>query len=104
MFRSPPISTRTDTLFPYPTLFPSPRPRRARALAATRRFERFGSELLRHQILELELLLGREREKLVGRLADLKRSFGALAPGDDLAECLRVVANIFDDKIGRAHV
>src|SRR3546814_15303934 len=54
-------------------------------------------------MLELELLLGREREKLVGRLADLKRSFGALAPGDDLAERLRVVANIFDDTALDAH-
>src|SRR3546814_3173814 len=112
MIRRPPRPTRTDTLFPYTTLFRSlavteesrrPRPRLARALAATRRFERFGSELRRHQILELELLLGREREKLVGRLADLKRSFGALAPGDDLAECLRVVANIFDDTTLDAH-
>src|SRR3546814_12321569 len=29
--------------------------------------------------------------------------FGALAPGDDLAECLRVVANIFDDTALDAH-
>src|SRR3546814_6669173 len=31
MIRRPPISTRTDTLFPYTTLFRSPRPRRERA-------------------------------------------------------------------------
>src|SRR3546814_20530021 len=66
-----------------------PRPRLTRALRAPRRFERFGSELRRHQILELELLLGREREKLVGRLLRRERTFGALAFGDDLAERLR---------------
>src|SRR3546814_7261071 len=68
-----------------------PRPRLTRALRAPRRFERFGSELRRHQILELELLLGREREKLVGRLLRRERTFGALAFGDDLAERLGIV-------------
>src|SRR3546814_1774065 len=72
-----------------------PRPRLTRALRAPRRFERFGSELRRHQILELELLLGREREKLVGRLLRRERTFGALAFGDDLAERLGIVAPIF---------
>src|SRR3546814_5283366 len=32
MIRRPPRSTRTDTLFPYTTLFRSPRPRRERPL------------------------------------------------------------------------
>src|SRR3546814_14320766 len=100
MIRRPPRSTRTDTLFPYTTLFRSgeeqtkrslrrdgarrgargrsagpsslargvgfaiteesgcPLARLDRALAAARRFERFFPELRRHQVLELELLLG----------------------------------------------
>src|SRR3546814_3624456 len=47
----------------------------ARALAAPRRFERFGSELRHHQVLELELLLGRARsEEHTSELQSLMRS------------------------------
>src|SRR3546814_3145926 len=76
-----------------------PRPRLTRALRAPRRFERFGSELRRHQILELELLLGREREKLVGRLLRRERTFGALARSEEhtseLQSLMRISSAVF---------
>src|SRR3546814_2192809 len=42
MIRRPPGPTRTDTRFPYTTLFRSPRTARYRALVAGRRFSRGG--------------------------------------------------------------
>src|SRR3546814_8160078 len=41
MIRRPPRSTRTDTLFPYTTLFRSPRQREPRAAHAAERHHRF---------------------------------------------------------------
>src|SRR3546814_5684874 len=57
MIRRPPRSTRTDTLFPYTTLFRS---------------------LRGHQVLDLELLLGGKGEQLVGRLLRLQAPHRAL--------------------------
>src|SRR3546814_3826403 len=65
-----------------------PRSRLAGALRAPRCCERVRSELRRHQILKLELLLGGERQKLVGGLLRRERPFGALTLGDDLAQRL----------------
>ena len=45
----------------------------SRALVAPRRFERLGAELCRHKALDLKLLLGGERQKLVGGLLRLDR-------------------------------
>jgi hypothetical protein len=51
----------------------------ASACAAGAPLDRLGAELRRHHLLDLELLLGGEREQLVGRLLRLQRAFGALA-------------------------
>src|SRR3546814_15312912 len=66
-----------------------------RALRPPRGFERLAAELCRHQVLELELLLGREGKKLVGCLLCLQAAFRTLTLGDYLTERLGV-------KIGRA--
>src|SRR3546814_16509301 len=50
MIRRPPRSTRTDTLFPYTTLFRSPS-----ALPARARFPAFGDDLLQRRIGDEEI-------------------------------------------------
>src|SRR3546814_1411016 len=68
MIRRPPRSTRTDTLFPYTTLFRSPRPRRpnrcgrltARALLPDA--GRMGDRYFHPRHPNLELLLRRSEE------------------------------------------
>src|SRR3546814_6335082 len=59
--------------------------------------DRFAPELRCHHVLELELLLGGEREELVGRLLRLERSFGTLAARDDVGERLGVGLDVLDD-------
>src|SRR3546814_9717098 len=66
-------------------------------LRAARLFERLGAILRGHQVLDLELLLGGEREQLVGGLPDLQRAFGALTARDDGGERLRVGLDILGD-------
>src|SRR5690349_6126048 len=71
--------------------------RRARLLAfleAPRLLHRLAAELRRHQLLELKLLLGGEREQLVSRLLRLQRTFRALASRDDLGERRSVAADV----------
>src|SRR3569623_1461561 len=51
----------------------------ALGLGAARRCGRLGAILRGHQVLDLELLLGGQREQLVGGLSHLQRAFGALA-------------------------
>src|ERR1700754_3189955 len=48
-------------------------------LCAARGFSRLGTILRRHQVLDLELLLGGQCEQLIGSLADLQAAFGTLA-------------------------
>src|SRR3546814_10683277 len=50
---------------------------------------RLTAELCRHHVLQLELLLGRQRKQLVRGLLSLKRAFGALAARNDVGEHLR---------------
>src|SRR3546814_2911665 len=54
MIRRPPRSTRTDTLFPYTTLFRSPRARYQRPLAAGESF--FGSTAIHTAVPDLRVL------------------------------------------------
>lgn len=61
-----------------------------------RLLDRLAAELRGHHVLELGLLLGGEREKLVGRLTDLKRAFRTLAAGDYFGERLGVALDVFD--------
>src|SRR3546814_3426427 len=66
MIRRPPRATRTDTLFPYTTLFRSCRGRRGRACAASRQRRR-GNALIMAVIEALQPLgersgLGRDRK------------------------------------------
>src|SRR3546814_13700321 len=58
-------------------------------LSAARLFERLGALLRGHPVLDLELLLGGEREQLVGGLPDLQSAFGALTARADGGERLR---------------
>src|SRR5690606_34223710 len=68
-----------------------------------RLLDRVRTELRGQQGLDLQLLLGGEREQLVGRLLRLERSFGALARGDDLGERLGIVAYVRDDAVLDVH-
>src|SRR3546814_17380238 len=72
-------------------------------LRALRTLERLLAELGRHQLLDLELLLGGKCEQLVRRLRRLQSAFGALAPVDDRFQRLGIVANILDDAALHAH-
>ena len=65
--------------------------------------DRLRAELGGHHVLDLELLLGGEREKLIGGLLRLERAFRALAARDDLGERLGVGADIVDDLALHAH-
>src|SRR3546814_4589165 len=93
MIRRPPRATRTDTLVPYTTRFRSGVAgaeelggrvlRGGLRLHAAGLVDRIRAILRGHQRLDLELLLGDEREELVGRLLCLQCPFGALAALDD---------------------
>src|SRR5690606_1078976 len=73
------------------------------ALVTPCRLERLGPELRRHQVLNLELLLGGEREKLVRRLLRLQSAFSTLALVDESLQGLRIVADIFGDAALHRH-
>src|SRR3569623_1443803 len=66
-------------------------------LRPARLFQRLGAELRRHDLLELELLLGGQREQLVGRLLRVQAAFRTLASGNDRSQRFGVVADILDD-------
>src|SRR3546814_17853433 len=66
MIRRPPRSTRTDTLFPYTTLFRSVLPEKG----ALRAFERFDA-------LEVQSSPSRHCNKRQGNLVDIDRNGGA---------------------------
>src|SRR5690606_16047305 len=72
-------------------------------LPGPRLLDRVRTELRGQQGLDLQLLLGGEREQLVGRLLRLERSFGALARGDDLGGRLGIVAYVRDDAVLDVH-
>src|SRR3546814_7042365 len=59
--------------------------------------DRLTAELCRHHVLQLELLLGRQRKQLVRGLLSLKRAFGALAARNDVGEHLRVGLDVLHD-------
>ena len=67
------------------------------ALQASRALDRVGAVLRGHHVLQLELLLGGEREKLVGGLCRLERSFGALAARYDRRQRAGVGLDVADD-------
>src|SRR3546814_3115614 len=70
MIRRPPRSTRTDTLFPYPTLFRSvQQPRLGRRAAATRNRREVPSRAERR-----EDLVARHHRRAVPRVAGIQRS------------------------------
>src|SRR3546814_13623567 len=109
MVRQPPRATRTDTLFPYTTLFRSSRPRRAR-IAGLPKVERPGSrEALVSSLLIVipakagtrHLCVSRARSRWVpafaGMTADIQSFPGACGPPRKPERRVRV-------QIGRAHV
>ena len=61
-------------------------------LRAARLLHRIGAILRGHHRLELHLLLGCERQELVGGLPDLKRPFRLLAAGSDGIEGYSVIS------------
>src|SRR3546814_3629893 len=93
MRRRPPISTRTDTLFPYTTLF--------RSLLRTIIGDRDAAELTRRSLappFSLEHILDREVETIRGRNSRVLRSAAApLHPGHECvqkcAACISVDFN-----------
>ena len=66
-------------------------------LDAARSFDCVGPVLSRHHALDLQLLLGSEREQLVCRLSDLKRAFGILTSRDDCRKGLAIGLDVADD-------
>src|SRR3546814_2853309 len=66
-------------------------------LNASSSFDRLSAILCRHHALNLELLLGRERQQLVGRLSDLEGAVGALAAGDDRRQSLCIRTDVPHD-------
>src|SRR3546814_2897532 len=66
MIRLPPISTRTDTLFPYTTLFRSRRVRAAE-MAGLDRIPAVVRQLADREQLELALVENLQREDQIGR-------------------------------------
>src|SRR3546814_4856120 len=82
MRRRPPRSTRTDTLFPYTTLFRSPDHEPARSLPALARLERRQSDGAprHHSHLGTREPLGHEREGTGGVPADPRALPGAVPP------------------------
>src|SRR5690606_40320475 len=66
-------------------------------LRALRALERLFAKLCRHQLLNLELLLGGERQQLVRGLRGLQPAFGALASLDECPQRRGVAATILHD-------
>src|SRR3546814_17745846 len=109
MIRRPPRSTRTDTLFPYTTLFRSPgkqalpRPLPQAGGEKKERLSRLPPAVNRHQPAEDRLDLHRGE----ARVADHPREFGhrreAAARFDQIAIAVLVVGNqLAELEIGRA--
>src|SRR3546814_2214820 len=110
MIRRPPRATRTDTLFPYTTLFRSYQPRGERYGAARRKDRRYFPSLILlarrnvdrpHDVTRLRLFWtddGRRR----GRRSD---AVGGEGDCRNRRHRAHIVANQFiDTQIGRAHV
>src|SRR3546814_17856795 len=104
MIRRPPRSTRTDTLFPYTTLFRSQGMRDAVAVA-------FDLNVVVHvhaHRFEAGILIARGRQRSHGRRVDGGEDAGAAVPGPKLARRVwRSRARIQRSttcEIGRAHV
>src|SRR3546814_14899035 len=101
MIRRPPSSTRTDTRFPYPTLFRSPCARRARSdPRQTRRrdIERPQLPLIAHRCAERQRFAAGARAEVGDALAGLGI--------DQLCKQLTAFVLRFEPtvEIGRAHV
>src|SRR6188472_4629701 len=80
MIRRPPRSTRETTLFPYTTLFRSPRPSPRRACRSTRgrarprRSEEHTSELQSQSHISYAVFcLKKKNKKIMNRISDKKR-------------------------------
>ena len=66
-------------------------------LRAAGLLDRLGAILRGHHVLDLELLLGRQRQQLVCGLLRLQRPFGALALCNDRGQGLSIRCDILDD-------
>src|SRR3546814_7402004 len=101
MIRRPPRSTRTDTLFPYTTLFRSrERPRRARPLSRNQDHHRLYHRDFPRPLCKLRT----DAMRLNGKLAIVTAAasgMGRAGVERFVREGARVAAI---DKIGRAHV
>src|SRR3546814_14507337 len=91
MIRRPPRSTRTDTLFPYTTLFRSLAGARQAAEQAARE-----EDFLRHVTAELEALKPQPGEE-----PELAQQRSLLQAGEKLAAAMQEAQGA---QIGRAHV
>src|SRR3546814_18567984 len=113
MIRRPPRSTRTDTLFPYTTLFRSLRDVQALAqqVDADQHFEHAETQVaddldalqgvdVRVDIAHLEARLVQVFGEVLGHALGERGDQGAHAPGGDVA----ALADEVVDQIGRAHV
>src|SRR3546814_14682495 len=96
MLRRPPRSTRTDTLFPYTTLFRSQELGAARG-GMTPQLENFthnSTEFLRRE--EQLLLHGRGAPKVGTKMAD--RSVAVCVAGPELADELRTIKRYLNEQ------
>src|SRR3546814_17839067 len=101
MIRLPPRSTRTDTLFPYTTLFRSP----VRAIWAIPEDAKHASNA---QLAELAKLLGMPLKDIKSRLVDEDKNFVYIKRqvAVDVADQIKSmkVPGFHQQEIGRAHV
>src|SRR3546814_1267206 len=106
MIRRPPRSTRTDTLFPYTTLFRSPGPQRIQEVlvdAYLRAPYRIADKLVQHAVLDVRHL-GVKLFAALGGPPVVRARTQFSAQCDSCFQCL--LSNFAIDRleIGRAHV
>src|SRR3546814_17802373 len=102
MIRRPPISTRTDTLFPYTTLFRSETIRPTKVpnlLIVPASVELAGAEL---EMMDLERRQHRLKDAIDGRVSEFDHVLIDCPPSLTLLTVDAMVAA--DAEIGRAHV
>src|SRR3546814_14833119 len=106
MCRPPPRSNRTDTLFPYTTLFRSALQPRGGARAGLSQPERGRGKMFKHILLPIDLSEAASQDKAVDVAVELARSFGSRLHVMTIVPHFGegFVSSFFPTEIGRAHV
>src|SRR3546814_6979611 len=107
MIRRPPRSTRTDTLFPYTTLFRSEENKGQNLLPIS-----FLRQLIGFYGDNLQMVVPRYLETAMSTFADnqermrsyMQEAFGGLFPFTKFEDMTKTNLAMFEQEIGRAHV